>query len=265
MKKISGFYFKTGDFAELAGVNKRTLHYYDEIGLFHPNHVGENGYRYYAVNQLDQLALIVTLRDLGVSLKDIKTCLESRDPALFSRFLAEQNREIDRLIRQLEQRKGLLQSVLDSNRVFQRYLDKGYPVLTFPEEAYELLLDFEAEPSRAPGEMVVVNYLTDGPYTGLCIRQGRRFLFQKRRDGGGCIPAGDYLCRYSRIPAGENQTVCVNRQAEALRTQAAVRQLRLEDCFYVEFNDTLARSCGQEEDYFSIRARILEVESSAEG
>ncbi len=265
MKKISGFYFKTGDFAELAGVNKRTLHYYDEMGLFHPSHVGENGYRYYAVNQLDQLALIVTLRDLGVSLKDIKTCLESGDPALFSQFLEEQNREIDRLIRQLEQRKGLLQSVLDSNRVFQRYLDKGYPVRSFPEEAYELLLDFEEEPSRAPGEMVVVNYLTDGPYTGLCIRQGRRFLFQKRRDGGGRIPAGDYLCRYSRIPVGENQTVCLNRQAEALRTQAAVRQLRLEDCFYIEYNDTLARSCGQEEDYFSIRARILETESSAGG
>ncbi|MCD8085808.1 MAG: helix-turn-helix domain-containing protein [Clostridiales bacterium] len=264
MKKFSSFYFKTGDFAALAGLNKRTLHYYDEIGLFRPSHVGENGYRYYAVNQLDQLALIVTLRDLGVSLKDIRACLESRDAEMMNRFLEAQNREIDRLIRQLEQRKGLLQSVLDSNRLFQRYLDNGYPVLSCPAEPYALLLDFETEPARAPEERVIVNYLTDGPYTGLCIRQGRRFLFQKRKDGDGCIPAGDYLCRYSRIPAGESQADCLNRQAEALRAQAAARQLLLEDCFYVEFNDTLAQSCGQA-DYFSIRARILEGAVTAGG
>jgi DNA-binding transcriptional MerR regulator len=30
----------------LAGVSVRTLHYYDEIGLLNPSHVGINGYRY---------------------------------------------------------------------------------------------------------------------------------------------------------------------------------------------------------------------------
>ena len=33
--------------AKLAGVSARTLHYYDEIGLFKPASLGENGYRYY--------------------------------------------------------------------------------------------------------------------------------------------------------------------------------------------------------------------------
>ena len=30
------------EFAKLHNVNKRTLHYYDEIGLFSPAHKGEN-------------------------------------------------------------------------------------------------------------------------------------------------------------------------------------------------------------------------------
>ncbi len=36
--------YSSGEFARLNGVNKRTLHYYHEIGLFHPAVIGENGY-----------------------------------------------------------------------------------------------------------------------------------------------------------------------------------------------------------------------------
>ena len=41
----------TAQFAKLHNVNKRTLHYYDAIGLFSPNTKGENGYRYYDLSQ----------------------------------------------------------------------------------------------------------------------------------------------------------------------------------------------------------------------
>ena len=64
-------YLRTAAFAALAGVNKKTLHYYDEIGLFRPAYVNEKGYRFYSPLQLDRLALIVTLKDLGVPLKVI--------------------------------------------------------------------------------------------------------------------------------------------------------------------------------------------------
>ena len=37
----------TAEFAKLHDVNKRTLHYYDSIGLFSPAKKGENQYRYY--------------------------------------------------------------------------------------------------------------------------------------------------------------------------------------------------------------------------
>ncbi|BFL22225.1 hypothetical protein K300107B2_20020 [Mediterraneibacter gnavus] len=41
----------TAQFAKLHEVNKRTLHYYDEIGLFRPLTKAENGYRYYDISQ----------------------------------------------------------------------------------------------------------------------------------------------------------------------------------------------------------------------
>lgn len=37
----------TAQFAALHEVNKRTLHYYDSIGLFSPETKGDNHYRYY--------------------------------------------------------------------------------------------------------------------------------------------------------------------------------------------------------------------------
>ena len=35
-------YLTIAQFAKLHNVNKRTLHYYDKIGLFSPNYKGEN-------------------------------------------------------------------------------------------------------------------------------------------------------------------------------------------------------------------------------
>lgn len=68
-------YLQAAAFAALAGVNKKTLHYYDEIGLFRPAYVNEKGYRFYTPFQLDRLALIITLRDLGVPLQVIREYL----------------------------------------------------------------------------------------------------------------------------------------------------------------------------------------------
>ena len=41
----------TGQFAKIVRVSKDTLFYYDKIGLFKPEIVSKNGYRYYSYNQ----------------------------------------------------------------------------------------------------------------------------------------------------------------------------------------------------------------------
>ncbi len=265
MKKIIGLYYKTGEFAELVGLNKRTLHYYDEIGIFRPSYVGENGYRYYSVNQMDQLALIVTLRDLGVSLKDIRTCLDSSDVEQLNHLLEEQDREIDRMILQLQQRKRLLQNTLDSNRAFQTYLGRGYQLRKLPEERWEVLLDIdrdragEGKQKRREDEFSVVNYLTDGPYTGmyLNLRSGRHLLFQKCGNGSQVIPGGTYLCAYQQIPDDMNQIERVEQEAKRMHRWAEEHQIALSDCIYVEYNDILP--CGVRDNraqYIYLRCRV---------
>ena len=62
------YLYSSGEFAKLTGVNKRTLHYYNEIGLFRPEIIGENGYHYYTCFQFTELELILTLRKIGLSI-----------------------------------------------------------------------------------------------------------------------------------------------------------------------------------------------------
>jgi len=53
--KDENYKFSTGEFAKLNGINKRTLHYYDEIVFFSPAIKKENGYRYYTCFQIVEL------------------------------------------------------------------------------------------------------------------------------------------------------------------------------------------------------------------
>ena len=100
--KINRMYMTTGEFARLCGVTKHTLFHYDEIGIFHPQIVDENGYRYYHISQYDTFCVIAELRDLGMSLEEIRTYLEHRSPQALLELFSEQEKEIDRQIRRLK-------------------------------------------------------------------------------------------------------------------------------------------------------------------
>jgi DNA-binding transcriptional MerR regulator len=65
--------------ARLAGITPRTLHYYDEIGLFQPSRVGPNGYRYYGEEALLRLQQILLYRELDMPLEDIKQIMGRRE------------------------------------------------------------------------------------------------------------------------------------------------------------------------------------------
>lgn len=70
---------KIGEFSKLCKTTVKTLRYYDEIGLFKPSYVEENGYRFYTVDDLEKIALIKQLRELGVPVSDVKYALDNGD------------------------------------------------------------------------------------------------------------------------------------------------------------------------------------------
>ena len=65
--------------ADLAGVSRRTLHYYDQIGLLKPAEVGENGYRYYDDDAVYRLQQILFYREMDLKLEQIRRILDDPD------------------------------------------------------------------------------------------------------------------------------------------------------------------------------------------
>ena len=161
-----------GQFAALHGINKKTLMWYDEVGLLHPVEVGENGYRYYNYYQSSTLETILQLRDLGVSIPDVQGFLRSRSPAMLGGLIEEKLTDLDEQIRQLERtRADLLAKRAALHRLQHLDLDKieltqlpearliAIPVNkhTPPETAIELMLK-QASRQRLPRLCVKLPY-----------------------------------------------------------------------------------------------------------
>lgn len=65
--------YKIGEFSKLANIPIKTLRYYDEINLFKPKEIDLfSGYRYYSEEQLKDLKIILSLKEVGFSLEEIK-------------------------------------------------------------------------------------------------------------------------------------------------------------------------------------------------
>ena len=101
-------YFTTGEFAKLFGIKKQTLFYYDQCGIFKPDLTGENGYRYYSYTQPETFAILVMLRELGVSIQEIKAHMDHRSPETLITLLESKKATIDERIAALTWAKGYI-------------------------------------------------------------------------------------------------------------------------------------------------------------
>ena len=85
-----------GQFAALHGINKKTLMWYDETGLFKPAAKNEeNGYRYYSYRQSPLLETILLLRELNVSVAEIQKFIKMRSAESLKNLLEEKIKDVD--------------------------------------------------------------------------------------------------------------------------------------------------------------------------
>lgn len=70
--------YRIGEFSKFAMVSTRTLRLYDEMGLLKPEQQDHStSYRYYSAGQLARLNRILVLKDMGLSLEQIRPLLDS--------------------------------------------------------------------------------------------------------------------------------------------------------------------------------------------
>ena len=72
--------YKIGDFSSMSKTTIKALRYYEKEGLLKPVYIDQNtGYRYYETSQLVEISKIISLRQIGLSIKDIKNILNGCD------------------------------------------------------------------------------------------------------------------------------------------------------------------------------------------
>ncbi|MDO4274485.1 MAG: MerR family transcriptional regulator [Eubacteriales bacterium] len=118
-----------GEFSNICKVSTKTLRYYAEIGLIHPNEINpENGYRYYSIEQLETMLFINRLKSYNFSLEEIKTILQSQelqDEVLYFELL-KKKKEIEKQVQEYERSLEQLNhdmSVLKQGKSIMSYLD----------------------------------------------------------------------------------------------------------------------------------------------
>ena len=95
--------------SKLTGISVRTLHYYDEIGLFRPTEVKETGYRFYDDKAIDKLGQILVFRELDLPLADIKLIMDNpnldRNTVLAKQreMLCAKSQRIERIIASIDE------------------------------------------------------------------------------------------------------------------------------------------------------------------
>jgi DNA-binding transcriptional MerR regulator len=71
--------------AEMGGVSKETLRYYESIGLIEVHHRSEGGFREYNQDVIERLRFIKGAQDSGFTLKEItELLLLANDPTMLS-------------------------------------------------------------------------------------------------------------------------------------------------------------------------------------
>ena len=182
-----GRLFSIGQFAALHGVNKKTLMWYDEIGLFCPAVVKENGYRYYTYFQSATLEAILLLRELDVPVARIRSFLDDRSAQSLAALWDEQLDAVDRKLARLRELRRTMQAQANETKAL---LELDAVSALHSRKLGNLY-------SAGYGAMLPVQSLLDGDY------QDYRYVFLRLPASGGKRgehekPGGRYLRAYYR-------------------------------------------------------------------
>ncbi|HEY4390696.1 MAG TPA: MerR family transcriptional regulator [Paenibacillus sp.] len=108
-------HWKVGDLAKLTGITVRTLRFYDQIGLFSPSGQTESGHRLYCESDLACLHQILSLKELGLSLEEIKSVLSDGQISP----LEIVNLQMDRINEQIKLQQKLLDQLRHVSKLMQ--------------------------------------------------------------------------------------------------------------------------------------------------
>lgn len=191
---------KIGNFSRIAGVSVRLLHYYEELGLFSPAHIdADSGYRYYKTEQIMTLNKILALKDLGLTLQEIKRYVDeeiSRDELKGMLKLKKSQvyqsieeellrlRSIEYRLQQLDdETMPSIEDVIIKPVEAQHYLsvrNRKLPVSDFGKMLGNLMTTIREHNMKLPGVFTILEHSETFPDTHFDLEPGFAFPADKQ-------------------------------------------------------------------------------------
>ena len=103
---------KIKDVVARYGVSARTLRYYENMGLLQSTRSDEYSYRMYDGNAVKRIEQILTLRKLGISIRDIKRIFTASGSSVVLEVLAKKLEDIDEEVALLSELKNIISSFI---------------------------------------------------------------------------------------------------------------------------------------------------------
>lgn len=117
--------YKIGDFSSMSKTTIKTLRYYEKEGLLNPVYIDlDTGYRFYETRQLVEISKIISLRQIGLSIKDIKSVLNGYD---MRDILMKRKNEIEENILKSHMELSKINYLLEGNNMKNEIFMKEIP------------------------------------------------------------------------------------------------------------------------------------------
>lgn len=139
---VRGIFMKNGllsigKMAELNHTTIATLRLYDKEGLLKPTYTDpETGYRYYDIQKNARLDMIQYMKELGMSLSEIRSVFESKDLARIESILSEKNEQIYREISELKIQQNAVERSIRALERYRKSPVRGTISLEFIDRRY---------------------------------------------------------------------------------------------------------------------------------
>lgn len=103
-------YYTPVEFAKMFNIDKQTLIYYDNQGIFAPAYKKENGYRYYSADQIVLFSILLALRKLNIQGHLLAEYNKSPSNEKLTEMLKDKIFEYNETVQSLSQKIECLQS-----------------------------------------------------------------------------------------------------------------------------------------------------------
>ncbi|MBK1810372.1 MerR family transcriptional regulator [Clostridium sp. YIM B02505] len=261
-------YMTINKFSFLTGIKRENLRYYDQVGLLSPEFRGDNGYRYYARNQLTTAYLISSLREIGIGIEEIKRYIDIRTPEEMFALFSSQKKHILSEIKKLKRILEVMQLYVDMAEEAMKYEEGSINIEYKNKQPIFLSNTVSKAPLDEYSEDSAISFYNYAYENGINIGyplgaiiskedgeseknlQSIQYYFRTLNDYNSYKPQGKYVVYYGRCAYGESHILY-----EELYKFIKENNLRICSNSYEEY--PLNELSVKDEDQYCVKIEIM--------